>query len=68
MIVEYDNSAKYIKEKLDFYKKQKSDLCILNNEAINYKISTYESIYWDLIHTRNKFLENSKEAKICQKL
>lgn len=68
MIVEYDNSAKHIKEKIDFYKKQRMAPGILNNEAINSKITTYEAIYWDLIHTRNKFLQNSKEAKICQKL
>lgn len=68
MIVEYDNSAKRIKEKIDFYKKQRTVPGILNNEAINSKIATYEAIYWDLIHTRNKILQNSKEAKICQKL
>lgn len=61
MIVEYDNSAKHIKEKINFYEKQLKDCSNINRESLNSKITYYKNLYYDLTYVKNKFLKKIKE-------
>lgn len=59
MAEEYDNSAKVIKEKIDFYRKERKKS--KNKEEYYSKITYYKHLYYDLIYTRNMLLKKGNK-------